>query len=89
MTSPRTLTSGPPELPGIDGGVGLDEVLDAALAPARQPGQRPALGAHDAGGDGEGEPLAERVADGQHPLADPGVVAVAQGHRRQRPWRRS
>src|SRR5690242_1204657 len=52
----------------IDGGVGLDEVLDAALTPARQPAQRTALGAHDARGDGERQSLAQRVADGQYPL---------------------
>ena len=83
MTSPRTLTSGPPELPGIDGRVGLDEVLDAALTAARQAVERAALGAHDAGGHGEREALAQRVADGQHPLADPGVVTVAERHGRQ------
>ena len=83
MTSPRTLTSGPTRIARIDGRIGLDEVLDAALAPTRQSLERPALGAHDAGGDREGEPLTQRVTDRQHPFAHPGVVAVAQGHRRQ------
>ena len=40
--------------------------------------RRPALGADDARGDGERQVLAERIADGQHPLADPRGVAVAQ-----------
>ncbi len=70
---------------GVDGRVGLDEVLDAALAPARQAAQRASLGADDAGGDGEGEALAERIADGQDPFTDPRVFAVAERHRRERP----
>ena len=83
MTSPPHAHQRAAGVAGIDGGIGLDEVLDAALAPAGEAAERAALGAHDAGGDGEGEALAERVADGQHPLADAGVVAVAERHRRQ------
>jgi hypothetical protein len=67
---------------GIDGRVGLDEVRDAQVG-ARQPIQRTALRADDARGDGERQAFAERVADGQHPLADLLLVAVAQGRRLQ------
>ena len=48
---------------GVDGGVGLDEVLVVGDADVGA-----ALGADDAGGDGLVE--AERIADGEHPLAD-------------------
>ena len=62
---------------GVDRGVGLDEVLDAAVVGVGQ-GQAPALGADDAGGDGEGQVLAQRVAHGEDPFTHPGRVAVAQ-----------
>src|SRR3954453_19002221 len=72
-----------PGVAGVDGRIGLDKVLDAALASALQPAESPPLGAHDTRRDGEGEPFAQRIADRQHPLADSGVVAIAQRHRRQ------
>ena len=83
MTSPRTLTSGPPELPGL---MAASVWMKSWMLPWPRPGSplsaRP-LALTMPRGDREGEPLAERIADGQHPLADPGVVAVAERHRRQ------
>ena len=73
MTSPFMLTSGPPELPGIDRRVGLEEVL---VLDVLELVHVPAAGADD--------PLADRVrqaegaAEGQHPAADGGLVAVAE-----------
>ena len=62
-----------PGIAPVDRGVGLQEIvvgsrIDVAL-PRRQ----------DAGGDAAAE--AERIADRQHPIADPRLVAVAPGHR--------
>ena len=34
ITSPRVVTSGPPELPGIERGIGLNDVFDQAHATA-------------------------------------------------------
>ena len=64
----------------IDGRVGLNEVGDGGLA-ALKPLQAASLAADDAGGDGEGELISEWIADGQHPFADPIVIAVAQRRR--------
>ena len=84
MTSPRTLTSGPPELPGL---MAASVWMKSWMLPWPRPGRplsaRP-LALTMPRGDREGEPFAERIADGQHPLADAGVVAVAERHRRQR-----
>ena len=60
---------------GVDGRVGLNEVLPAELAVA-QIEVVPAFGADDAAGDALAE--AERAADGQHEVADLQRVAVAQ-----------
>ena len=73
----------PSRVARVDRRVGLDEVLDAPLAGAGQAAQRPSLGAHDAGRDGEGERLAQRVADGEDELAHARVVAVAERHGRE------
>ena len=72
----------PARVAGIDRRVGLDEVLNAPVA---APGEieRAPFGADDARGDGEGEVLAQRIAHGQHPLAHPGAVAVAEGSGRE------
>ena len=83
MTSPRTFTSGPPELPGL---IAASVWMKSWMLPWPRPGspfRRAALGAHDAGGDGERQAFAQRIADRQHPLADPGVVAVAERDGRQ------
>ena len=66
----------------VDGGVGLDEVVVAALA------DDAVLGAHDARRHRVLE--SEGVADGHHPLAGPHALGVAQrqgeeGLRRSRP----
>ena len=49
---------------GVEGGVGLDDVLDDAGGGAAAGGQRAPEGADDAGGDGPGQP--ERAADRHH-----------------------
>ena len=77
MTSPSRLTSGPPLEPGIDGRVGLQEVLDADGA--AQADLAALAGADDAVRHRLVQ--AERAADGQHPLADADAVAVAQRRR--------
>ena len=66
-------------MPGIDGGVGLQEVLEAQ-AGVVQVQIAAALGADDAEGDRVAQ--AEGAADGQHEVADLQPVAVAQrgGH---------
>ena len=67
MTSPSMLNSGPPELPLLMDGVGLDVVVVGAgldVAAARR---------DDAGRDRAAE--AERVADRHHPVADAHLVA--------------
>src|ERR1700749_595513 len=61
----------------IDRGVRLEEVLEAAVAQPRLP----ALGADDS--FGHGLPDAERVADGEHHVADPHAVGVAEREQRQ------
>ena len=58
-------------MPGVDGRVGLDEVLEVGDPDAVTP-----LGAHDAGRDGLAE--TERVADGHDPLADADGVRVCE-----------
>ena len=57
----------------------MDEVLDR-VAGLLQAVEETALGAHDPGRDGEGELLAHRVADGEHPLAHAGGVGIAHAH---------
>ena len=65
----------------VDGGVGLNEVLNAAVALARE-GKAAALGADDAGGHREGQVVSQRITHRENPLPDPGGAAVAQrgGH---------
>src|SRR5438105_6999921 len=64
---------------GVDGGVGLKKVLDA------DGGSQADLAALAGADDAVRDRLIEskRTADGQHPLANPGRVAVAQGGGRQ------
>ena len=66
----------------IDGGVGLNEVLDAALVAVGEV-QRAALCADDSLRHGEREVLAERVADREHPFAHARRITVAERCRRQ------
>ena len=73
ITSPVHVEERPAGVAAVDRGVGLDEVVVAAL-------QRAVARRDDAGGDREA--LAERVADGQHPVADLRRVAVAEARRR-------
>ena len=81
MTRPAESSSGPPELPGIDGGVGLDHVGDLAAGAGGQPAMQRA---DDAGGQRLVE--AERVADREHQLSDLEVRGRAdRDRRRQRP----
>ncbi len=58
---------------GIDGGVGLDEVLELS---ARAGLDGAVLGGNDAGGDGLRQ--GEGAADGFNPVADLGLVGVAE-----------
>ena len=60
---------------GIHGRIGLDEGFNLEFAAAV--GHGTALGGDDAGGDGASELLAERGADGEDPLAQAELVAVA------------
>ena len=85
MTSPLVLTSAPPELPGLIGGVGLDRVADRrSRRRCRQLGcccvaadrDRAVQRADDARGHRALQ--AERAADGEHGVADPERVAVAE-----------
>jgi hypothetical protein len=72
----RVSTSAPPELPGVDRRVGLDEVLeaiDAEVAAAQR--------ADDAHRHRVAE--AERIADREHDVADVHGLQVAEGDRRQ------
>ena len=69
----------------VEGGVGLDDVVDEAGAPAVADRQRPAERADDAGGHRAGQ--AERVADRDDELADAQPVGVAEGGRRRPPSR--
>ena len=62
---------------GIDGGVGLNEVLVAAGALDIQAAA--ARGADDAHGDGLAD--AEGIADGEHDVADAHLGGIADGHR--------
>ena len=66
----------------VDGRVGLEEVLEAAVADAR----RASLGADDAHGDGLAD--AERVADGERDVADAHAVGVAERQGLAAPSRR-
>jgi hypothetical protein len=61
----------------VDRRVGLEKVFEAPVAEPR----RAALGAHDPGGDRL--PDAERIADGEHDVADPHPVRVTERERRQ------
>ena len=60
-------------VPGVERGIGLDDVLDHATVPG---GKRPAKGAHDTGRDGGVEP--ERIPDSDHELADPKRLGLGE-----------
>ena len=80
MTSPRVVTSGPPELPGIQRGVGLDDVVHQASAPrAKRAPER----ADDAARHRIFE--AVRIADRDRDLADLHSVRIAERDERQMP----
>ncbi len=61
----------------VDGGIGLDEVVERPLADV------PPAGGDDAGGDRAAK--AEGIADGDHPIAYLGGVGIAELHGGQRP----
>ena len=67
---------------GVEGRVGLDDVLDHAPAPSGPDRDRTAQPADHAGGDGAREP--ERIAHGDDQLADPEGFGVAEFRRRRR-----
>ena len=71
---------GPARIARVDGGISLDEIGNAEVG-RLEPLETPALGADDAAGDRKRELVAQRVPDGQYPLADALVVAVAQRDR--------
>src|SRR5262249_1383110 len=70
---------GPTGIAGIEGGIGLDHVVDQ---PARAGTQRAAERGDHAGGDGRFE--AERIADGDHQLAALEQLGIAERRRWQR-----
>ena len=74
MTCPNTLTSAPPELPGVDGG----SVLDAlhGIAGGRGIDRSVQRGDHTAG-EGVGELHAAGIADGVHGIAHRQLVGIA------------
>ena len=72
-TRPRVSTSGPPRVAGVERRRVLDDVLDQ---PAADAAHRAARGAHHAGGHRGAK--AQRVAHGDHELADAQAVAVAE-----------
>ena len=76
MIRPCRSTSGPPELPGLIDGVGLDEILVALDA---EPGA--AERADDPRGHGLTE--AERIADREDEIADLQAIGITHRHRRQ------
>jgi hypothetical protein len=69
-------TSGPPELPGLIGRVGLDVAAEIG---------RPDVGAGQGRDDAVGHGLAdaERIAQGQDQVADLQLLLVVDGHDRQ------
>ncbi len=72
----------PPRVAGVDGRVGLNEVLNRIPA-AIEAGEQPPLRTHDPSGDSKCECFAERIANGEHPVADLGRVGIAEPHGRQ------
>ena len=68
-SSPLRSTSAPPELPGIDRGVGLDEELVVGDADLRARQRRDDAVRHRL-------PDAERIADGEHQVADLQLVGI-------------
>ena len=74
MTSPLRLTSGAARVAGIDRGVGLDEILVALDVEPGAPER-----ADDARGHGLAE--AERIADGDHEIADLEILRIAERQR--------
>ena len=79
ITSPQRLSSGPPELPGIDRRVGLNQRLGQRQRRLRQD-------AIDAADDAARDGLiqTERIADGDHVFAGTQPIGVAQARDRQR-----
>ena len=76
ITRPRRSARAPPELPGLSAAsvwmtFSTTRTIDAG--PRRQ---RPVEAADDAGGDRAGQP--HRAADGDHELADPKVLGIAE-----------
>ena len=70
ITSPRMLRRGPPELPGLIGASVWMKVIVGTGA------DDPALGAHDACGNGIAE--AEGVPDGEDPFTHAGAVGITE-----------
>ena len=66
---------------GVHGRIGLDEGFNLEFAAAV--GHRTAFGADDAGGDGAAELGAQRGTDGEDPLTEAELVAVAERDGRQ------
>ena len=77
MALPWLSNSGPPELPGVDRGVGLNDLWDGEMTETAI--YETAHSADDA--RGHCEVLAERVADGDSELARPKGAAIAQNDR--------
>ena len=76
MSRPALSSSGPPEFPGVDGGVGLDHIADG------NPGHGidfATEGGDDPGGEGLVE--TEGVADGEYALADQKIPGFADPQR--------
>ena len=78
MTLPSTSKSGPPLLPGIDEGVGLEVILVEDIRRGRPEQIRAALAAHPAAG--EGVILAEGRADRADELPHLQRIAIAHLH---------
>src|SRR5207237_10373773 len=72
----------PARIAGVDGGVGLDEILNGVTR-VLQALEQPAFGADDAGCPGEAEGFGERVPDRGRPFAHAGRVGIAELHRGQ------
>src|SRR4051812_14848649 len=76
ITRPRPSASAPPELPGVERGVGLDHVVDDTHVRARAGRKRASERRHHAGSDGAGESV--RIPDRDDELADAQLFRVAE-----------
>ena len=74
-TWPAALTSGPPRVARVDGGVGLDEVVERLVVLGLD---RSVSGRDDPGGDARVAAQVEGVADGDHVVADLEVVGGSE-----------